>query len=78
LGDGANSNVRKQCGILYLYLIHSTTFFLAGVGKPVQSSEDDIDEDDGNDDDVKYRKGSGEVAQDDETNKPEIPRQKVT
>jgi hypothetical protein len=51
---------------------------LTGVGKPVQSSEDDIGEDDGNGDDVKYRKGSDEVAHDDETNKPEIPRQKVT
>jgi hypothetical protein len=44
---------------------------LAGVSKPVQSSEGDIDEaeDDGNGD---------EVAHDDEANKPEIPRQKVT
>jgi hypothetical protein len=49
-----------------------------GVSKPVQSSEDDIDEDDGKGDDVKYRKGSDAVAQDDEAKEPEIPRQKVT
>ena len=59
-------------------MIHSTPFFLPGVGKPVQSSEDVIGEDDGNGDDVKYRKEADEVAQDGEANKPEIPRQKVT
>jgi hypothetical protein len=51
---------------------------LSGVGKPVHSSEDDIDVAEGNADDVKYRKGADEVAQDDEATKPEIPRQKVT
>jgi hypothetical protein len=50
---------------------------LSGVGKPIQSSEDDIGKDDVNDDDVKYRKGSDEVARDDEAKEPEIPRQKV-
>jgi hypothetical protein len=53
---------------------------LTGVGKPVKSSEDDIGEaeDEGNGDDVKYHKGADEVSQDDEANKPEILRQKVT
>ncbi len=52
---------------------------MPGVGKPVQSSEDDIGEaeDDCNGDDVKYRKGADEVAQDDEAKEPEISRQKV-
>ncbi len=47
-------------------------FFLAGVSKPVHSSEDDIDETEGNADDVKYRKGSDEVAQDDEAKKQKV------
>ncbi len=72
----------NHCGLLYLFLTHACAplinFFLAGVGKPVQSSEDDIGEDDGNGDDVKYRKGADEVAHDDETKGPEISRQKVT
>ncbi len=72
-----------HCGLIYLFLIHacahSTTFLLEGVGKPVQSSEDDIGEaeGDGNGDDVKCQKGVHEVAQDDEEYKPEISRQKV-
>jgi hypothetical protein len=86
LGGGATviPTTENQCNLIYLFLIlacaHSTNFFLSGVGKPVHSSEDDIDEaeGDGNGDDVKFKKGVDEVAQDDEANKPEISRQKVT
>ncbi len=52
---------------------------MPGGEKPVQSSEDDIGEaeDDGNGDDVKYRKGADEVAIN-KAKEPDIPRQKVT
>jgi hypothetical protein len=84
LGDGATviPTTEFHCGLIYLFLIHacahSANFFLSGVGKSVQPNADDIAEDDGNGDDVKYRKGADEVAHDDEAKEPEIPKQKVT